>query len=55
VGQCTYHAAAIALLYAMTLIAPRPDRTAAPHAFATPVVRELPSLPSAAGAASSAW
>jgi len=39
----------------MTLLAPRPGRTSAPHAFATPVVRELPTLPAAAGASSSAW
>ena len=54
-GQCTYQAVPIALLYAMTVIAPRPDRTAASHAFATPVVREVPSAPSAAGVSSSAW
>ena len=54
-GQCTYHDVPLALHYVMTVIAPRPDRTAAPHAFATPVVREVPSAPSAAGVSSSAW
>jgi hypothetical protein len=34
----------------MTLLAPRPDRTTAPRAFVTPVVRELPSAPAATGA-----
>jgi hypothetical protein len=38
----------------MTLLAPRPDRTTAPRVYVTPVVRELPSTPAAAGA-SSAW
>jgi O-acetylserine/cysteine efflux transporter len=38
----------------MTLLAPRPDRTTAPRIYVTPVVRELPCTPSAAGA-SSAW
>jgi hypothetical protein len=38
----------------MTLLAPRPDRTTAPRVYVTPVVRELPNLPAAAGA-SSAW
>ena len=29
----------------MTLLVPRPDRTVAPHTYAVPVVRELPSTP----------
>jgi drug/metabolite transporter (DMT)-like permease len=37
----------------MTLIAPRPDRTIAPRAFVTPVVREVPSAPAATGASPS--
>jgi hypothetical protein len=41
-------------LLAMTLIAPRPDRTAAPRVYVTPVVRELACTPTSAGA-SSAW
>ena len=40
----------------MTLLAPRTDRNVAPHTFAVPVVRELPSTPPAAGvSSSSAW
>jgi hypothetical protein len=37
----------------MTLLAPRPDRTTAPRAFVTPVVRELPAAPAATGASPS--
>jgi drug/metabolite transporter (DMT)-like permease len=41
-------------LLTMTLLAPPPDRTTAPRVYVTPVVRELPSIPAAAGA-SPAW
>jgi hypothetical protein len=37
----------------MTLVLNHPPRTQAPRIFCTPVVRELPSAPAAAG--SSAW